>query len=179
MNDKLNRYGLVSRINHWGAAIIILALLIVGLYFHEMPKGDERFYWMGIHIGLGTLSFLFLMFRIAWRFMATSPQLPDVDVLQGKIIRTGHRLLLASLFILMISGPLIVWTAGKPIDVFGWFAIPAPPLHMPVLHEFLEEGHALVSRIMMFLIAGHVAAAIWHLGRDKARWAGRMLGTRA
>ena len=176
MKDKPNSYGLASRFNHWGGAVIILTLLIMGLYFHELPEGGERFYWMGLHIGLGALAFLFLIFRIAWRFMASSPQLPDMNGLQATVIRIGHGLLLLSLLMLVLSGPLIIWTAGKPIDVFGWFAIPTPMDRLPELHEWLEEVHALVSRIMLFLIAGHVIAGVWHLFSGREVWRGRMIG---
>jgi cytochrome b561 len=48
--DTKAQFGFVSRINHWLSTLIILGLLAVGLYFSEMPRGDEKTSLVKLHI---------------------------------------------------------------------------------------------------------------------------------
>lgn len=176
MKDTSDRYGMISRLNHWGGALVVLVLLTMGLYFHEMPRGDERLFWLQLHIAIGVLTGAFILFRVFWRLIQAGPGLPVSRKNYGLAVKAGHLLLLLGILFLVLSGPLMVWTAGKPIDVLGLFAIPGPFGRIEQVHEFLEEGHALVSRLVMILIAGHVLAALWHLFRDPDAWRGRMIG---
>lgn len=175
LRDTQDTYGTISRINHWLGAAVIVGLLGLGLYFHEMPAGDERLYWLRLHVALAALGFLFLAFRVAWRFAARSPNpIPQPRTLM-RLTRSMHGLLLLSIVLLLVTGPLIVWTAGRPIAVFDWFAIASPLAELPALHEALEGVHAVVSRVLLVLIVLHVLAALKHMLIDR-RGAGRMLG---
>ena len=49
LHDTIKAYGLISRLNHWLGALLVIVLLGLGLYFHEMPKGEGLTYWRGIH----------------------------------------------------------------------------------------------------------------------------------
>ena len=44
LQDTPARYGAVSVFNHWLGAALIVALLAIGLYFEDMPRGDEKLY---------------------------------------------------------------------------------------------------------------------------------------
>ena len=44
LQDTPARYGAVSVFNHWLGAAMIVALLAIGLYFEDMPRGDEKLY---------------------------------------------------------------------------------------------------------------------------------------
>ncbi len=56
LRDTPTAYGTVSRLNHWIGAALVILMLGIGLYFHEMPRGDELRYWMGLHISIGALA---------------------------------------------------------------------------------------------------------------------------
>lgn len=174
--DTPNGYGVISRINHWLGALLVIGLLGVGLYFNDMPRGDEKMYWLRLHSAVGVLAFLPLLFRIGWRMAVTSPQLlPQPPMLQ-LATRAVHGLLLLTLAVLMVTGPFIVWSAGAPIDVFGWFELPSLTGKMPVLHEALEGVHAVTSKVLLVFIGVHMLATLKHVVVDRDDTLRRMLG---
>ena len=83
-----------------------------------------------------------------------------------------HVALLAAIAVLLVSGPLAVWSGGRAINVFGWFALPSPMGEMPALHKALEVAHGLAAKVMLFSIAAHVLAALKHalVDRDGTLW---------
>lgn len=176
ITDTSSRYGAVSRINHWLGGAVVVALLGVGLYFHEMPRGDERLYWMQLHIGAGMVTFAFVAFRVLWRLLARTPDpYPQSPALQ-RLTRAVHGLMLAAIAVLIVTGPLIVWSAGRAIPVFGWFEVASPLDEMKTLHEALEGVHALVSRVLLVAVALHVVATLKHAVVDRGGMLSRMLG---
>jgi cytochrome b561 len=174
--DSQHSYGAVSRANHWLGAAVILALLGIGLYFHEMPRGEERLYWLRLHAALGVLAFVPLVFRAGWRFASRSTAALSQAPWQQRATRAVHALLLVAIAALLVTGPLMVWSADRPIAVFDWFAIPSPLGDMPKLHEALETVHAVVSRLLILLIGAHVLGALKHALFDRAALRGRMFG---
>jgi cytochrome b561 len=174
--DNKDSYGAISRLNHWLGAAAILALLGIGLYFHEMPRGEERLYWLRLHVALGVLASAPLVFRVGWRFASRSPAALSQAPWQQWATHAVHSLLLAGIVALLVTGPLMVWSAGRPIAVFGWFAIPSPLGDAPALHEALETVHAVVSRLLIVAIGVHVLGALKHALFDRGSLGGRMFG---
>jgi cytochrome b561 len=174
--DSKESYGAISRLNHWLGAAAILVLLGIGLYFHEMPRGEERLYWLRLHVALGVLAFAPLAFRVGWRIASRSPAALPQAPWQQRATRAVHAALLAGIAALLVTGPLMVWSAGRPIAVFDWFAIPSPLGDAPTLHEALETVHAVVSRLLIVAIGVHVLGALKHAIIDRAVLRGRMFG---
>src|SRR4051794_8529450 len=107
--DTRNTYGAVSRLNHWIGALFVLLLLGIGLYFSDLPRGAEKTYWRSLHIAIGTIAMLFLLFRVFWRMRSSSPlALPQAAALQ-RLSRMVHMLLLLAIVVMVVSGPLIQW----------------------------------------------------------------------
>lgn len=172
LQDTPARYGAVSIFNHWMGAALIVALLAIGLYFEDMPRGEEKLTWLRLHISIGALALLPLAFRVFWRARSVSPApLPQPPALQ-KASRVLHIALLAAIAVLLFSGPLAVWSGGRAIDVFGWFALPSPMGEMPALHKALETAHGLATKVLLFSLAAHVLAALKHtlIDRDGTLW---------
>ncbi len=174
--DRANSYGTISRFNHWFGAILIIALLAIGLYFEDMPRGAEKLFWVKLHIGLGALAFFILVFRVTWRLAnrTTSPLAQPVAM--QRLALAMHLLLLAGIGVLILSGPLGVWSGGHALDVFGWFSIPSPTGRIESLHKGLEIAHKLSAKIVLIAIILHVLAAAKHLLFERDRLRGRMIG---
>lgn len=170
IRDTGSAYGIVSRMNHAAGAALVLALLGMGLYFHDMPRGEQRGFWLGLHIGLGALAVLPLAFRLCWRAVMRWPQPRVQQPWLARSSRVTHVLLLVLIAVMMLSGPLTVWSIGRPIEVFGWFAVPGPMGEQHALHELLELVHATASRALLVLAVLHMSAAIMHW------WAARTPG---
>lgn len=176
IRNSETRYGLISVLNHWTAAIMVILLLSIGLYFHEMPKGDELNFWKGLHVSLGLLFFLFLAFRVSWSWANISP----TPVKQSRPLqitaKAVHHLLLTGIMIMIISGPLLIWSKGYPVRLFDILAIPSPIGKMETLHEFLEVTHKVTSRVLLVLISLHLLGVLKHVVMDRDSTLKRMLG---
>lgn len=160
--DKDDRYGAVSRLIHWLGAVAVFSMLAVGLYFSNLPRGDARDFWFGLHVSLGVLLFFLLFFRVTWRLMRGFPpafaQPPALQRLTAAI----QRGMLLALGVLILTGPFIVWTLARPLEVFEWFALPSPLPKLRDLHETLETAHVTAAYALIGLVAVHVLAALGH-----------------
>ncbi len=80
--------------------------------------------------------------RVLWRALNVMPDdEPGVGLLQRRIAHTVHLLLYLLLFALMASGYLISTADGRPIEVFGLFAVPALVSNIPNLEEVAGKVH--------------------------------------
>ncbi len=164
--DTPTLYGKISRIAHWGGALLVLGLLAVGLYFEELPKGDLRKSVKALHISVGALVWVLLIARILWRvrqnLAGNTPRPLSPAGWQLWAERGVHIGLLLVLTGLLFSGPAIVWSDGKAIQVFNLFAIGSPMAENHDLHEGLEEAHEVLANLLIVLLLAHIAGALRH-----------------
>ncbi len=184
MNEQTSSDGFsrVSRLNHWIVGAAILALLGLGMVFHEMPRGPERASLQAIHVSIGTLAILPILFRIFWRVREGFPEPLPGPRWQHVASKVVHWAMLLCLLGLVISGPLAAWSSRiGELGVFGWFAIPSPFGASAALHEAAENAHAVMARpILLILLIVHVLAVVKHLVINKDRTLMRMVtGPRA
>lgn len=174
-SDTTDSYGWVSRFNHWLGAALVLTLLGIGLYFEDMPKGPDKLYWLKLHISIGALALLLLAFRVGWRLGSTRPRpFPQPTALRY-LTHAVHAILLLGIAILIVSGPFAVWTGGRAIEVFDWFALPSPTGEMHELHALLETLHVVTAKVVLVAIIVHVLGAAKHIFFDQTEL-GRMIG---
>ena len=141
-----------------------------------MPKGDEKFYWLKMHISTGGLFFVFLWFRSLWSVFSKSPDPVEQANSLQLATKLVHWMLLISILIMAITGPMLIWTRAADIVVFGLFSIPGPFAEkMPELHELCEEIHAITAKVLLFSIIIHVVAAVKHQIIDKDNTMSRMV----
>ena len=174
--DSENQYGLISILNHWSGAVLVILMLGIGLYFHEMPKGDALTYWKGLHISLGVLFFPFLLFRVIWHFPGKTPDPIEQARYLQIAAKAVHHLLLAGIIIMIFSGPLMIWSKGYPVRLFDILSIPGPFGEIEPLHETLEVIHKVTSRVLLVLITLHFIAALKHVFIDRDSTLKRILG---
>ena len=175
MKDTTTHYGGVSRFNHWIGALVVIAMLAVGLYFGGLPRGDEKSFLRGIHVSFGGIFFLFLIFRIFWRVFSQSPQPAEQPAQLQLLTKVMHWVLLLAVLTMAVTGPLIVWTRGVGINVFDLFSIPSPIGKMPELHETCEVIHEYAAQVLLYGIILHVLAALKHQFIDKDNLLSRMV----
>ena len=175
LKDSSHAYGKISRFNHWIGGLIVISMLAVGLYFNDMPRGDEKSYWMGLHVAVGGLVFLFLWFRVFWRIFSQSPAAVEQEKVFITLTKLVHWVLLLSVLIMAVSGPMVVWTRGSGINVFDWFTIPSPIGKMPELHEWMETIHAIAAKVLLVSIIIHVLAVLKHQFLNKDQVLSRMV----
>lgn len=156
------RYSGISILNHWITALLVTAMLTLGLTARDAPDPAED-YIMSIHIALGFFVLLFIVWRTIVRLREGFPDNADADALT----RTGswwmHRALLLVLVLLVITGPLYLFTEGEGMDVFGWFTFYIPLGGIEVVHEPAEEVHKFLAVYALpALLVIHILGAARH-----------------
>lgn len=176
--DQPAVYGRLSRLAHWGGALLTLTMLVIGVVAEDvLPKGPERKALWAWHIALGVIAFLPLLARLLWRVQAQragrSPQPLSPPGWQRAAERLGHGALLTVLAVMIVTGPLMIWSDGAPIHVLGWFSLPTPIGEHPALHHYAGRLHGVGSKLMIVLVAIHLVGALRHGRGSLRRMAGR------
>lgn len=155
------RYGLVSIILHWLIAIIIIALIALGLYMVDLPISLQKLILYGWHKEFGILVLLLACARMMWRVANITPLL-NLPLWEEIAARAVHWAFYVFMFAMPITGWIISSAAGLPVSFFGLFVLPdlvGPNNDVMKLFQEIHEwlGYALIATIVL-----HVCAALKH-----------------
>lgn len=169
-------YGWAAIVLHWISAGGILALYLLGERMEEAPGRAEKLAAQDLHVSVAVLLFAFLAARLLWSASQPAPSALERNRWFRLAAKTVQGLFLLMITVLLVTGPLAVWSAARPIEVFDLFAIPSPfSARVEWLHEVTEEVHGAASKMFWPLIALHVAGALKHLILDRDGTLQRML----
>lgn len=167
------KYTKTARILHWVMALPIIALLLFGE--HTMGSHNARFL-PSLHASTGVVVLLLVGFRLFWRWKHRPP--PPTGL--SKTEKTAARLAHFALYAAMLFIPLTGWLAytehvrrsmgTRPASWFGW--------RIPLLPDLGINWHMIHNwggKLVLALIAIHVAAAFKHHYYDKDDTLKRML----
>lgn len=168
------RYTKVAVWLHWLMALAIIVQLAGGIWMVDAIKVDESkqlayqmYQW---HKAVGLILLALTVVRIFWRLTHRPPALPGTMKRLDKALAHGAHMVLYGL---MLAIPLLGWAMvstspyGLPTVIFGLFEWP----HLGFLSdiadkvawsEWFEESHELLAKLMMFLLLGHIVAALKH-----------------
>jgi cytochrome b561 len=161
---QASQYGAVAKATHWAMFVLVAAQFVVAWTMPPIEWGTQPEFLINLHLSLGTLLLLLIVFRVAWRL--THPAPPPLDGIPAWQ-RWGAGLTHAALYLLLIALPITGWAAasvrGWPVTLFGLFELPA--LLPPRTRIGFKAGdlHAdMLSWILLALIGLHVVAALYH-----------------
>jgi cytochrome b561 len=162
LQDTSHGYGWISIALHWLTAAIVLTMWTVGT-MSQIASDEDYPALVRLHSTIGVTAYALLWARIAWRFKVGHPgPRPGQDALLFPIAKSLHFLLLVAIGTMLISGPLMVWSAGDAIGVFA-FAIPSPIDAIPALHDVLRAVHGYTATFIVIGIVLHVLAVFKHM----------------
>ena len=157
-------YGVISKLLHWGMAVLVLIALCAIEFKDLFPKGAIRHQVVGWHFQLGLYVLLLILVRIIWRMKNPAPPIfPPLSRIQALAASSAHFSLYALMLILPVIGVLTRQARGNDVEFFG---------HM--LPAFLDEDsglpyalkiksvHAFLGDVLIGLVAVHVLIAIFH-----------------
>jgi cytochrome b561 len=170
------RYTGTAILLHWVIALLVFALIGLGWYMIDIPKGTpERSYFYNLHKSIGLTTLFFILVRVAWRLTHVPPRLPrSLKRWEVAAATWGHRLLYACLLIMPLSGYI-----ASNFTKFGvkYFGIELPPWgpEDKTLYGIFNNIHVITSYLLVALIALHVGGAFKHLLVDRDAVFRRML----
>lgn len=177
IRNTADSYGLVSRALHWLTALLILGLIALGWYMVDLSYFD-RWYneSLELHKVLGLLVLVLGIVTAGWRVLSPSPASVASLTRWERLAATFmHYALFTMVFVVPVTGYLISTSAGKAIDVYGWFAVPALVEVDPALRDLAIELHFWLAYATAALAAVHAGAALKHQFVDRDGTLARML----
>ena len=155
-------YGIIAISLHWAMAILLIALLVLGLYMVGLAISLQKLKLYGWHKEYGILALILVIARLAWRFANITPLLSELPLLEIIAARAVHWVFYVLMFAMPITGWFITSAAGLPVSFFGWFVLPdliSPNENLMQLFQLLHKwlGYGLIATILL-----HTAAALKH-----------------
>lgn len=177
---KIPRYTLVAMALHWVMALLILGLLALGIYMHELPLSPQKLKLYSWHKWAGVTAFLLVLVRLAWRLGHRPPALPEaMSPLMQKAAHAGHWVLYGLMLALPLSGWLMSSAKGFQTVWFGILPLPDLVAKDKTLGDALAQCHEALALLISLAVAGHVLAALKHQFLEKQpllqrMWPGRV-----
>lgn len=169
-------YGWVAIALHWISAVGVVALYFLGEGMEEASGRAEKLAAQDLHVSVGALLLSFLAARLIWSASQRGPASLERNRWLRIAAHAVQGLFLLMIAVLIVTGPLSVWSAGRPIEVFDLLSIPSPfPGRLEWLHEATEEIHGAATKLFWPLIVLHVGGALKHMLIDRDRTLSRML----
>ncbi|WP_279482967.1 cytochrome b [Aureimonas sp. SK2] len=164
MEPSVTGYRTPARILHWTVAILVLALVPVGLVMtgDGIARGLQDTLFIA-HKNLGTVVLVLMLARIAYRLTHRPPPLPaGLPPLQRRVAAAVHGVLYLVLAVMAVSGFVRVQAGGFPIELLDALGLPPLVPRSDAVAETAKRIHVLTHYPLIALIALHIAGAIHH-----------------
>lgn len=168
-------YGWAAIALHWISAVAVVTLYLLGERMEEASGRAAKLAAQDLHVSVGVLLFTFLAARLLWSASQPKPVALDRARVFVVLAKTVQVLFLLMILVLIVTGPLAVWSTGRGLPVFDLFTIPSPIGRIPPLHEAAEEVHGAATKLFWPLIALHLGGALKHLLLDRDATVRRIL----
>ncbi len=156
-------------------AIMIIAMICMGVYMADLPKGsEERTWFFTLHKSVGLTLALLAIFRLTWKLIVKAPPLPDiVSVTHQKVAHVTHHLLYLMLFIQPVSGYISSSFTSYKTKFWG---IPLPKWADKNLemNELFTQIHEISAICLVALLVMHIAGVVYNMKRKETELFKRM-----
>jgi cytochrome b561 len=154
-------FPLLSRLLHWTMAVLILAMLFIGVAM--VSSLSDYHSLVAIHRPLGILLLVLVAIRLINRLLSPPPPLPaDMPAILKFAAHGSHWLLYG----LMIALPLVGWSmlsaAGYPVQLVGSLHLPPILPHDRALYAVLRPAHTVLAYLLFASFLAHLGAALTH-----------------
>ena len=184
---KIEKYNNIAIILHWLIAIIIILQLGCGLWMTDAIKNEETrkvaYEFYKYHKSFGLLILILSLTRLIWRFYHKPPQMPkNMTKIEIFLANSTHIILYFLIIAIPFSGWLMTSSSSFGIATmfFGLFEWPqisfiAELSNKEELNKIFNISHALISRLLIFLLILHILAALKHQFINKDKLINRIL----
>lgn len=182
LQNSKDSYGLVAQGFHWMTALLILTLLPLGLYMHELPQSsqaeiDDKIWLFSLHKTLGMTAFVVAVLRVLWALRSVKPGLLNPDhKMESLAAEVAHWLL----YISMIAVPVLGWLHHAALEGFApiWGPFPQQAAFIPkdaALAHVFGQLHAAFAILMLVTVLAHIGGAMKHFVIDRDQTLQRMI----
>ncbi|MDF1588217.1 MAG: cytochrome b [Gammaproteobacteria bacterium] len=164
------RYDRVQIILHWLIALMIFAMIGLGLFMIELPKQSElppgvesvRAFYFLLHKSIGLTLAGLIVLRLIWRLTHKAPALPDiVPKWQQKAAGAVHTLFYMVMVAMPVTGYLQSMYSEYDTKFWG-IVLPRLAVADDSMREVFTAAHEFFAFCLIGLIIIHIAAAVKH-----------------
>ena len=163
LTNTASSYGTVARLFHWLSAILIIGMIVLGFYMHDVRDPVLRSKLYMIHKSFGSISLAILVCRLSWRLLNVQPKLEGIiSKFQQVLGRLVHRIFYLLLFVMPISGLSMTFFSGRKLNIFNIYTInPGFQKNWNIV-RLAHDYHEGVAITIISLIILHTSAAFLH-----------------
>jgi cytochrome b561 len=157
-------FGRVSRYAHWMIAVLVLALIPMGLFMSLLPANTpDRASFETAHQTMGLLVLILVILRLAWLLRSPPPAFPaSLKLWEQKLAHAVHITLYALILSFPLTGLFEMMCRGDPVQFFGQ-TLPALCRPNQAVASGLTILHDRVLPLLFFgIIIAHVGAVLKH-----------------
>ncbi len=154
-------FTIFSRLLHWLMAILILAMLFIGV---GMVASLTDYRWLvSIHKPIGALILVLAVVRLINRLIHPAPPLPaSMPGWQRFAAHASH----VALYVFMFALPLVGWgmlsAAHTPVVLYGSLHLPPILPADAALYAVLRQAHTVLALLLFLTFLAHLGAALLH-----------------
>lgn len=155
--DGKEKYGLVSRLLHWGMAALMAWQFTGMILLAILGKTPLVKFFLGTHGNIGVLLLTLAALRAIWALSNASRRPAAIN----SMARLGHLVLYGLLLIIPTLSLIRSYGSGREFAPFGipFWGASEKIEWMVDLGDLL---HGELAWVLLALIAGHIVMAMWH-----------------
>ena len=155
--DGKEKYGLVSRLLHWGMAALMAWQFTGMILLATLGKTPLVKFFLGTHGNIGVLLLTLAALRAIWALSNASRRPAAINTMA----RLGHLALYGLLLIIPTLSLIRSYGSGREFSPFGipFWGASEKIEWMVDLGDLL---HGELAWVLLALIAGHIVMAMWH-----------------
>jgi cytochrome b561 len=167
------QFALQSRILHWLMAVMLLAMLFIGVTM--VASLGNYHVLVAIHRPLGIMILILAAIRLVNRICTKLPPFPPTMSRPERFLASSAEWLF---YALMLALPLVGWgmlSAGQyPIVMFGPIHLPPILPANPMLYAILRRSHTILAYLLFVTFLAHLGAVLFHTVIIRDRFLNRM-----
>jgi cytochrome b561 len=155
------QFSTFSRILHWAMAVMIVAMLFIGI---GMVASLSDYHWLvPIHKPLGIAILILVAVRLINRLLNPAPPLPQaMPALLRFAAHASHLVLYGLMFALPLVGWAMLSAARYPIVLYGPLQLPPILPQSDELYAALRLAHTALAFLLFATFIAHLGAALMH-----------------
>ncbi|SNB67728.1 cytochrome b561 [Arboricoccus pini] len=178
--NTANGWGWPARLLHWGMALLIVAIWLLGRYMVSLPDSAmmAKFDDYQLHKSLGLTAFALGVVRLLWRTLNPAPAMPPhMPGWERLAAHASHALLYVLILGIPLSGYLMASssTLGIPTIYFKIWHVPHLLGPNAAAETTFKWVHDQLGWLLVIVLGLHVAAALKHQVIDRDDILKRML----
>ena len=155
------RFPFFSRVLHWLMAMLVLAMLFIGIAM--VASLSDYAGLVAIHKPIGAAILVLVAIRLINRLINPPPPLPDwMPPWQRFVAHASHAVLYALMFALPLVGWAMLSAADYPIALAGGLYLPAIVSPDAKLYAALRNLHSVLAYTLFATVLLHLGAALMH-----------------